>query len=48
MRGHLVALDFGHLQLDEAVDEVVVEYAAGLEEAAVLVDTNRMSLAVKV
>src|SRR5438445_7624281 len=39
MRGHLEALDFGHLQFDEAVDEVVVEYAAVLEERAVLVET---------
>ncbi len=38
VRGHLEALDFGHLQLDEAVDEVVVEHAAGLEERAVLVE----------
>jgi hypothetical protein len=30
MRGHLEAGDFGHLQFDEAVDEVVVEPAASL------------------
>jgi hypothetical protein len=29
----------GHLQLDIAVDEIVVEHAAGLEERAVLVET---------
>src|SRR4030088_2928206 len=38
VRGHLEALDFGHLQLDKTVDEVVVEHAAVLEEAAVLVE----------
>src|SRR6266850_2884590 len=38
VRGHLEAFDFGHLELDEAVDEVVVEHAAGLEEGAVLVE----------
>jgi Ni,Fe-hydrogenase III large subunit len=38
VRGHLKTLDFGHLQLDEAVDEVVVEHAAALEEDAVLVE----------
>jgi hypothetical protein len=38
MRGHFEALGFGHLQLDEAVDEVVVEHAAGLEEPAILVE----------
>ena len=38
MRGHLEASDFGHLQFDEAVDEVVVEHAAGLEERAILVE----------
>src|SRR5690242_1912988 len=38
MRRHLKTLDFGHLQLDEAVDEVVVEHAAVLEEGAVLVE----------
>src|SRR4051794_23505976 len=38
MRGHLEAFDFGHLQLDVAVDEVVVEHAAVLQEAAVLVE----------
>jgi hypothetical protein len=30
VRGHLKTLDFGHLELDEAVDEVVVEHAAVL------------------
>ena len=35
MRGHLEALDLGHLQLDIAVDEVIVEYAAGLEEGPI-------------
>ncbi len=30
MRGHLEAFDFGHLQLDVAVDEIVVEHAAVL------------------
>ena len=34
------ALDFGHLQLDEAVDEVLVEHAAVLEEGAVLVEIS--------
>src|SRR4051794_30249655 len=38
MRGHLKTLDFGHLQLDVAVDEIVVEHAAVLEEGAVLVE----------
>ena len=38
MRRHLEAFDFGHLQLDETVDEVVVEHAAVLEEAAILVE----------
>jgi len=38
MRGHFEALDFRHLQLDEAVDEVVVEHAAVLEERAILVE----------
>ena len=31
----------GHLQLDIAVDEVVVEHAADLEEVAILVDLSR-------
>src|SRR5216683_2599447 len=35
---HLEALDFGHLQLDIAVDKVVVEDAAVLEEGAILVE----------
>src|SRR6201999_2336283 len=38
VRGVLEADHFGHLQLDVAVDEVVVEHAAGLEEGAVLVE----------
>ena len=38
MRGHLEPLDFGHLQFDEAVDEVVVEHAAVLEERPILVE----------
>jgi len=38
VRGHLETLDFGHLELDEAVDEVVVEHAAVLQEGAVLVE----------
>src|SRR5205085_9446058 len=32
VRGHLEALDFGHFQFDIAVDEVVIEHAAILEE----------------
>jgi hypothetical protein len=38
VRGHLKTLDFGHLQLDEAVDEVVAEDTAVLQEGAVLVE----------
>src|ERR1044072_4463559 len=38
MRGVLEADHLGHLQLDVAVDEVVIEHAAGLEELAVLVE----------
>src|SRR5664279_965217 len=38
MRGHLEACDLGHLQLDIAIDEVVVEYAPVLEERAILVE----------
>src|ERR1700740_1289722 len=38
VRRHFEALDFGHLQLDIAVDEVVVEHAVGLQEGAVLVE----------
>src|SRR5438132_11327812 len=38
MRRHLEALDLGHLQFDVAVDEVVVENAAVLEERAILVE----------
>jgi hypothetical protein len=35
MRRHFEARDLGHLQLDIAVDEVVVEHPAVLEEGAV-------------
>src|SRR2546423_11543737 len=38
MRRHLEALNFGHLQLDIAVDEVVVEHTPVLEEGAILVE----------
>ena len=38
MRGVLEADHFRHLQVDIAVDEVVVEHAAGLEEGAVAVE----------
>src|SRR5262245_41763442 len=38
MRGVLEADHFLHLELDVAVDEVVVEHAADLEELAVLVE----------
>src|SRR5262245_55037521 len=38
MRGVLEADDLRHLQLDVAVDEVVVEHATGLEEGTVLVE----------
>ena len=38
MRRHLEAFDFGHLQFDVAVDEVVVEHAAVLQERAVFVE----------
>ena len=41
MRGVLEADHLGHLQLDVAVDEVVVEHAAGLEELAVLVEVHQ-------
>jgi hypothetical protein len=37
MRRHLETHHFGHLQLDIAVDKVIVEDAAGLQEVAVLV-----------
>src|SRR5215218_11133199 len=40
VRGHLEARDLGHLQFDVAVDEVVVEDAAGLQEGAVLVQAD--------
>ena len=36
--GHFETGDFGHLQLDIAVDEIVIEHAAGLEERAILVE----------
>jgi len=38
MRGVLEPDHFLHLELDVAVEEVVVEYAAGLEEVAVLLE----------
>src|SRR5690606_12694809 len=38
VRGVLELDDFGHLELDVAVDLVVVEHATGLEEVAVLVE----------
>src|SRR6202171_2810470 len=37
MRGVLEADDLAHLQVDIGVDEVVIEHAADLEEAAVLI-----------
>src|SRR6185437_14308514 len=37
VRRHLEALDLGHLQLDMAVDEIVIEHATRLQEGAVLV-----------
>src|SRR3984957_19154662 len=40
MGRHLEALDVEHLELDVAVDEVVVEYVAGLEEGAVSVEAG--------
>ena len=38
MRGHLKPEHFGHLQVDEGVDLIVVENAAGLQELAVAVE----------
>src|ERR1700736_6217565 len=38
VRGHLAAHHLAHFQFDVAVDDVVVEDAAGLEERAVLVE----------
>ena len=38
MRGHFETHHVLHLQLDIAVDEVVVEHAAGLQERAILVE----------
>ena len=38
MRGVLEADDFAHLQVDIAVNEIVVEHTAGREEAAILVE----------
>jgi hypothetical protein len=38
MRGHFVTHVFFHLQLDEGIDLVVVEDAAGGQELAVLVE----------
>src|SRR3954471_15192073 len=40
MRGVLEADHLGHLQLDVAVDEVVIEHATGLEEFAILVEVR--------
>ena len=40
MRGVLEADHFGHLQVDEAVDEVVVEHAADFQELAILVEIH--------
>src|SRR5215218_9646495 len=40
VRGHLKALHLGHLELDVAIDEVVAEHAAGLEEGAVAVEVD--------
>src|SRR5439155_23046931 len=40
----LEADDFGHLQVEVAIDEVVVEYTSGLKEVAVLVEiTERLA-----
>ena len=41
MRCHFITHDFGHLQFNEAVDEVIVEYAASLEEAAILIAAGK-------
>ena len=41
MRSVLEADHLAHLQVDVAVDEVVVEHAAGLEELAVLVEVRQ-------
>src|SRR5215213_9862269 len=41
MRGHLEASDLRHLQLDVAVDEVVVVDAARLQEGAVAVKVDQ-------
>src|SRR5947209_16208312 len=38
MRRVLEANDLGHLQLDVAVDEIVIEHATGFEELAILVE----------
>ena len=38
MRGVLEADHFLHLEVDVAVDEVVIEHAAGLQELAILVE----------
>ena len=40
VRRHFKAHHLGHLQLDIAVDEVVVEHVARLEEGAVLVEVR--------
>ena len=44
MRRHFEAHHFRHLQLDERVDEIVIEHAAGFQEGPVLVQI-RQSLA---
>src|SRR3954447_1420414 len=38
MRRHFETRDFGHLQLDIAVDEIIVEHPAGLEKRAIVVE----------
>jgi hypothetical protein len=40
VRGMFEADHLGHLQLDIAVDEIVIEHAPGREEGAVLVETG--------
>src|SRR5271166_5499723 len=40
VRRHLEAIDVSHLELDVAVDEVVIEHVARLEEHAVLVEAG--------
>jgi hypothetical protein len=41
MRGVLEADHFRHLEVDVAVDEIVVEHAAGLEKVTVGVETTQ-------